>query len=178
MVKIRENTVILLSDEIKEAAYVKGSLLATKGQPTKEPVTVNTHDGVVTILVHSGRKKSKAVAQEFISKAGAQSVATQGGESGRPDELNFTFALDLVFKDGRKARVQLGQGNRMLVRNNWWFGTKDKIDAEPSSLKDENIDVGEFINGFVPPKYSGLVETLNETILKDLVKEVNVFKIK
>lgn len=177
MVKIRENTVILLSDSIVDAEYVKGSLVATKGQPTKEPITVNVHDGVVTILVHSGRKKSKAVAQEFVFKSRGEMVATQGGESGHPDELNFTFSIDLKFKDGRKIRAQLGQGSRMLVRNNWWFGTKDKINVVPSSLKGEGINVGEFINGIVPAKFSGLVDTLNETILKDLTQEVNVFKI-
>lgn len=184
MVKIRDNTVFIISDAIESAEYVRNSLIATKGQPTEEPVTVNVHEGVVTILARSGRKKSAPVANEFMNRCGGRALATQGGESGRPSELNFCFDVLLTFKDGTTATVTLGQGNRLAVRNNWWIGSKSMsgrtingLNISPSSLKSEGADAGQFLKGIVPDKFAGLVDTLNSALLKDLINEVNVFKL-
>lgn len=178
MATIRENTVILLADGVSSAEYVDGTLTATNGQPTKEPPVINVHDGVVTILVHSGRKKSKQVAEVF-NKHNNNAIATQGGESGRPDELNFTFAINLKFADGSGQQIWLGQGNRLGVRNNWWISNRSigNRTVEPSSLNGEGVDISGLLQGRVPPKFAGLVNTLNKTLIKDLTKDVNVFKI-
>lgn len=179
MATIRENAVVILSDAIKSATYVEGSLVATKGQPTREPVTINIHDGVLTALVHSGRKKSKPVAEVFVNRS-KKMMTTQGGSAGRPDELNFTFSIDLEFANGKVSRLNLGQGNRMGVRNNWWAGTDGSLAGykiESSTWKGALIDVDAILKGRVPPKFQGLVDTLNKTILKDLFQEVNVFKV-
>lgn len=180
MPKIRENTVFIISDEIVSAEYIPNSLIATVGQPTEEPVVVDVTEGVVTIIAQSGRKKSKPIADSFKRKSSEFYMTTQGGSDGSPHELNFMFSLKLKFKDGKEITAHLGQGNRMLVRNNWWFGSPDSIsplNISPSTLKKEGFNVGDVIKGIVPPKWKGVVSLINEVVLKDLTEDVNVFKI-
>lgn len=179
MVTIRENALVILSDVIKSASYVGGSLVVTNGQPSEEPVTIDVHDGVMTILVRSGRKKSRPVAEEFINRS-KKMLTTQGGSAGRPEELNFTFSVDVEFANQKVSRINFGQGSRMGVRNNWWAGYDGKLSGykiEASSWKGAMIDVDEVLKGKVPDKLQGVVDTLNKTVLKDLFQEVNVFKV-
>lgn len=180
MVKIRENLAFIISDEIQAIKYVPGSLIATKGQPTEEPVIVDLTEGIVTLQIMSGRKKSRPVANEFKKSSSSFRLTTQGGSDGAPEELNFMFSLKAILKDGREVLLHLGQGSRMGVRNNWWIGSSDDLsplNVSPSSLNKEGFDVKEILEGVVPPKWEGLLAIVNEALLKDLIQEVNVFKI-
>lgn len=174
--KIRENTVFIISDAIKDVEYIPKSLIATKGQPIEEPIKVDIRDGIVTIVVNSGRKKSKPIAESFKRLSTAFKMTTQGGSDGAPHELNFMFSVKLKLKNKKTITVHLGQGSRMGIRNNWWIGSAQDIKPltiTPSSLNNEGFS----LKGIIPAKWDGVLSLVNEVLLKDLTQEVNVFKI-
>lgn len=123
---IRTNVVTIndQSSAIESITYQNNSLLVTAGQPYKTPPTITSSKGVWKITLEAGRSKSEPVAEQFIVRSGpaAKEYAPVGG-GGTPGRLNFTFAINILFKTGGKITVNLGQGSTPTT-NNWWIGGK------------------------------------------------------
>ena len=103
-------------------SYVTGSLVITSGQPSKVPPSINSSNGAYKITLEAGRKGSDTVANSFNSTCGGSSkeYAPSGG-GGTPDELNFMFALNVIFEPGASVTLYIAQGH-YVATNNWWMG--------------------------------------------------------
>lgn len=184
MVTKHQNEVLLDSEHIKSATYIPNSFMATKGQPADSAPKIKMEGGSVAIVMGSGRKKSKPVAQRFIELSGDWMFAPLGGQDGKPKELNFMFGLDIVFNDGSTTKIYLGQGSTGSFRNNWWIGSPDLKIANPAKLlnyivsgTDLKTDIGEMVDSIeVPPKYKAIADFF-EMPIKHFTQKVNVFKI-
>lgn len=190
MATIRDNVVILNSDLIKSVSIIEDSATVTENQPFDFPPQVSVDKGVVTILFKSGRKKSKPVADKFSEVIGGMghAFAPQGGDGGLPKELNFMFGINITWKNGKKSKVYLGQGNNFL-RNNWWIGSADlkgqEITSGDLSMKVSGLsvedDIGESykkISDNIPEKYRSVVDLIGKPLFKEIFGAVNVFTIK
>lgn len=171
MTTLRDNVVFLSHPLLESAVVIDNSLTVTKGQPYRQP-KVTVDKDLVVVNLPAGRKKSSPVANKFNSLS-TETIATRGGGSGSPKELNFFFSLGLTFTDGTSTIVHLGQGS-YGVRNNWWIGfTSDKFDVEPSSLS----EVFDGVFDAVPEKYKGIAKDIGNVVLGELFGTVNVFKL-
>lgn len=189
MATIRDNVVLIKSDFIDSVEVEEGSLFVTKGQPTSQNIRTNYSNGVLSILVKSGRKKSKPVAEKFTSAVGnGNMIPSTWGFSGSPDQLNFTFAVSVKWKNGEKSKLLLGQGSTGAFRNNWWIGSADlngdilstgvdKLIVEPSSVKEDYKRIDEVAKDKIPSQFHGLYDLVGKTLFKELLKDVNVFSV-
>lgn len=184
MATIRDNVVLIKNGGFSDAKLIPGSLVATRGQPVENSPKVKLSSDIVTVLVRSGRKKSKEVAEEFAKKA-VNMYAPHGGKGGAPKELNFFFGLTLTTEDGTDFDVYLGQGSTG-IRNNWWIGSPNlegqtlSIGSHSWSLDGDSVenDTGINFKDFtkdIPEQYRGVAEFLGNTLLKELFSAVNVF---
>lgn len=173
MATIRDNILILESEDIKEISFVEGSLTVTKGQPSNPKVEVKVDDEYVVIHVQSGRKKSREVAEKFISST-LQRRVTQGNVTA-PSELNFMFSVDVVWKNGEKQTLRFAQGSN-FARNNWWIGGDlDGLEIDSSTPSDTSL-IDSVTDG-VHPVLRPIVTILGKTAFKELTRAVNVFQI-
>lgn len=181
MVKKHDNVVIIKSKHIDSIEFVDGSVMATKGQPVDIQPRIDIGNGVVTIVLGSGRKKSGPVAQKFISLSGEGNMfAPQGGRGGKPKELNFMFSVRITLKDGSVHDVHLGQGSNG-PRNNWWMGSPSLLSIKEVTGTSMKTSVGKAYDKLgpsLPEPFDQIHSFLGKLFSKDLFEAVNMFEIK
>jgi phospholipase C len=121
--KSNEVTIDDKAKTIVGISYVGNSLVITPEQPAQTPQVPAPVNNVWKITLEAGRKRSKGVAVAFNSDCGGKSKVYSKGQSDKPEELNFYFAVDITFADGATEKIYLGQGSHGSV-NNWWIGGK------------------------------------------------------
>lgn len=186
MVIKHKNEVLIDSEHIKSVEYIPNTVMATRGQPIDLEPTIKVSEGLVAIIMNSGRKRTEPVARRFIELSGGKGhmFSPLGGEAGYPKGLNFMFGLHLEFNDGKESTIYLGQGGTKTLRNPWWIGSPDLEIANPAKLlgytvsgTDLKTELGDTIDSIqVPPKYKVIADFL-QVPFKHLTQKVNIFKI-
>lgn len=189
MATIRDNVVVVKAPKFKSVRVIEGSLVATDGQPIDQRIACDFTGDLATFHVRSGRKKSKPIADKFMSASGSKDsvVTTHWGFSGEPEKLNFMFSVEVELEDNTKTVLHLAQGSTG-VRNNWWIGGEDirggqlqaggqQLKVEPCAIKDEAGTVIELAGAKVPAQFKVVFDFVGKTLFKELLKDVNVFKI-
>lgn len=193
MVKKHKNLVIVQAP-FKSVEAVKGSAVVTKGQPYDEDIGYElSDDGILVIAFTSGRKKSKPVAQEFISRSGGNghTFAPYGGGIKPPKELNFAFQFSVEWEDGSSGVLNFGQGSTAF-RNNWHLGSTQMEPEHPSLLTTPNgtklrvegatseeleAFVLQFVMASIPDVIKNIIVKLVGDGIEHFTKEVNIFSL-
>lgn len=139
MTDVKENAVFIFNDKIVNATLTPRSFKVTDDESHDESVKVVTHNGLFGAFVRSSRKKSSEVQETFVENSDAM-CSTQEGAKESPDELNFTFSVDLELDDGSLARINLAQGPSGS-HNYWWMGAESLNDSSILVIGDNSFKV-------------------------------------